>query len=64
MLLLKSIQFFDGFTDSYKKEGKLPPDYEDEAVRGVLIAFFCKARLYSKYLTNEKVTFRELSFTM
>lgn len=55
-LVLKAVQFFQGFIDSYKREDELPDKYEDDALRGVLIAFFCMGRLFSKYLTNDKAT--------
>ena len=53
-LLLQGIKFYEGFVDSYKQMNKQPEKYEDDAVRGVLLAYFYMARLHSKYLTPEK----------
>ena len=55
-LLLQGIKFYQGFVDSYKKNGELPSQFEDDDVRGILMCFFCMARLNSKYYTNEKQT--------
>lgn len=53
-LLLQGIQHYQGFIDSYKSMNKDPDKYEDDAVRGVLLAHFYMARLHSKYLTPER----------
>eukprot|EP00112_Aurelia_sp_Birch-Aquarium-sp1_P004375 Seg1494.6 transcript_id=Seg1494.6/GoldUCD/mRNA.D3Y31 product="KIF1-binding protein-like" protein_id=Seg1494.6/GoldUCD/D3Y31 len=53
-LLLQGIKFYEGFVDSYRQMNKQPEKYEDDAVRGVLLAYFYMARLHSKYLTPEK----------
>ena len=53
-LLLQGIQYYQGFIDSYKHLNKHPENYEDDAVRGVLLAYFYMARLHSKYLTPER----------
>ena len=55
-LVLKSVQYFQGFIDSYKRDGILPEKFEDDAVRGLLLTVFLKARLYSKYLTTDRQT--------
>eukprot|EP00111_Clytia_hemisphaerica_P008771 TCONS_00025650-protein len=55
-LLLQSIKYYQGFVDSYQKEGKLPDKIEADDVRGVLICYFYMARLNSKYYTNDKQT--------
>lgn len=59
-LLLQSIKYYQGFVDSYQKEGKLPDKFEDDDVRGILMCHFYMARLNSKYNTNDKQT--KLSF--
>ena len=53
-LLLQGVKFYQGFIDSYKHMDKHPEKYEDDAVRGVLLAYFYMARLHSKYLTPER----------
>ena len=55
-LLLKSMKFYNGFVDSYKHEDKFPEKFEDDDVRGILLCYFCMARLNSKYYTNDKQT--------
>lgn len=55
-LLLQGVQHYQGFIDSYKHMNKHPEKYEDDAVRGVLLAYFYMARLHSKYLTPDRST--------
>ena len=53
-LLMQSVKYYQGFVDSYQKEGKLPDKFEDDDVRGILMCHFYMARLNSKYNTNDK----------
>ena len=53
-LLLQAIKFYTGFIDSYKQEEVLPAKFEDDDVRGILLCYFCMARLNAKYVTNDK----------
>ena len=53
-LLLQSVKYYSGFVDTYKKAGDLPQEFESDDVRAVLMCFFCMARCYAKYLTNDK----------
>uniref|UniRef100_T2M835 KIF-binding protein n=1 Tax=Hydra vulgaris TaxID=6087 RepID=T2M835_HYDVU len=53
-LLLQSIKYYNGFVDTYRKAGDLPKDFESDDVRPILMCFFCMARCYAKYLTNDK----------
>ena len=53
-LVLQGVKYYEGFIDSYKRKGKLPDTYEDDALRGVLLAYFYMARLHSKYLTPDR----------
>jgi len=55
-LILQGIKYYTAFIDSYKKDGVLPEKYEDDDVRGVLLCYFCIARLNSKYCTVDKET--------
>jgi len=55
-LTLQGIKYYNGFIDSYKHEDKFPLKFEDDDVRGVLLSYFCMARLNSKYFTNDKQT--------
>ena len=55
-LILQAIKYYQGFIDSYQREGKLPEKFEDDDTRGVLMCFFYMARLNSKYFTNDKQT--------
>lgn len=55
-LILQSIKYYAAFVDSYQREGKLPEKFDDDDVRGVLICYFYRARLNSKYFTNDKQT--------
>lgn len=55
-LIIQGIKYYTGFIDSYKRENELPPKFEDDDVRGVLLCFFCMARLNTKYCTNDRQT--------
>lgn len=53
-IVLQGIQFYQGFIDSYSLKGKKPDSFEEDAVRGVLLAYLYLARLNSKYLTADR----------
>ena len=58
-LILQGIKYYTGFIDSYKRDGELPQKFEDDDVRGVLLCYFCMARLNSKYCTTDRETKRK-----
>eukprot|EP00794_Sanderia_malayensis_P013830 gene13830-15275_t len=53
-MLLQSIRYYQSFIDSYKNKNEMPTSFEDDAIRGVLLAYFYLARLHSKYLTPDR----------
>ena len=53
-LLMQSVKYYQGFVDSYMKQGVLPDTFEEDDVRGILMCYFYMARLNSKYYTNDK----------
>ncbi|XP_022081871.1 KIF1-binding protein homolog [Acanthaster planci] len=52
MLIQQSLGYFQQFLDSLRDaEKKMPSTLEDDVMRPALVAYFCKARLYSKIVT-------------